>query len=359
MAGDTKDQDNSQKTESPTQKRLDEAKKRGEVAYSRELMHWFVIGAMAIVLFAILPKPAGSLMGTLKLYIEQPHTYYTDSVQLGVHLKYVGLDVLKTLAFPFSFLIIIILIAGFSQTRFIISFSLIKPKLENVSPTKGFKKLFSKKAIIEFLKNLAKVIGLSVLVIYVIKNEFKGIERWATLSVSDFLFVVRHIVFKVFVTILATMLLIAILDFIYERFAHLLKLKMSRKDIQDEQKDTEGNPQVKGKIRQIRQARARKNMMQSVPQATVVVTNPTHYAVAIKYEEETMDAPVVIAKGRDYIALKIREIAQDNKIPIVENPPLARSLFNNVNLDEEIPYEHYQAVSEVIRFVMELKRKRF
>lgn len=359
MAENNHEQDDSQKTQDPTPKRLEDAKKKGEVAYSREVMHWIIIGTMAIIILSLLPKPVKNLFGYLKVYIEQPHVFPTAPSELGAHLQHIGIETLKTLSVPFASLIGMILLVGFFQTRFVISLNSIKPKLEKVSIPKGFKKLFSKKAMIDFIKNLLKVAGLSIFVIYIIKDEFRSIERWTVISPLDFLHIVQHIVFKVFIAILSVMLVISILDFVYERFNFMKRLRMSRKDVQDEHKESEGNPQVKSKIRQIRQARARKSMMSAVPKATVVVTNPTHYAVALIYEEDTMDAPKVVAKGRDYIALKIREIAQEHKIPIVENPPLARALFNTVNLDEEIPYDQYQAVSEIIRFVMELKKKPF
>ena len=166
---------------------------------------------------------------------------------------------------------------------------------------------------------------------------------------------IKYLLFKVMVGVLAVLLVIAIIDVVFQRMQHMKQIRMTREEVKEEHRQTEGDPMVKARLRQLRQQRARQRMMQSVPEADVVITNPTHYAIALKYEEGSLGAPVCVAKGVDQVALRIREIANENKVTIVENKPLARALFDVVEIDEEIPVEHYQAVAEVISYVFKLR----
>ena len=178
-----------------------------------------------------------------------------------------------------------------------------------------------------------------------------------TLELTQLLQVTENIALRMLVAVLSVLALIALADYAYQRWETLKKLRMSVQDIRDEHKDTEGDPKIKARIRQLRMERARTRMMAAVPEATVVVTNPTHFAVALKYEHEEMDAPIVVAKGADLVAKRIRDLATENNIPIVENPPLARGLFAAAEIDEPIPLEHYKAVAEVISYVFKLRRQ--
>jgi len=186
--------------------------------------------------------------------------------------------------------------------------------------------------------------------------EFEDLPKFLTMEMGQVLVDLRDAMLVVLAAVLFVLAIIALLDLLYQRHEHNEQLKMSRQEGKDEYKQTEGDPLVKGRIRQIRMERARKRMMQAVPEADVVITNPTHFAVALKYEHEAMNAPILVAKGADLVAKRIRDLADENDVPIVENPPLARALYAGVELDEEIPQEHYQAVAEVIGYVMRLKR---
>jgi flagellar biosynthetic protein FlhB len=186
--------------------------------------------------------------------------------------------------------------------------------------------------------------------------EFARLENYFDYDLATLAVVLNTLSIKLIGTILAVMAAIAAVDWFYQRFSHLRRMRMTKQEVRDEQKDADGNPLVKGRLRQIRMERARRRMMQSVPKADVVITNPTHFAVALQYDQTTMAAPRVVAKGADLVAKRIRELAEQHKVPIVSNPPLARALFASVELDQEIPPAHYKAVAEIIGYVMKLRR---
>ncbi|HSR55730.1 MAG TPA: EscU/YscU/HrcU family type III secretion system export apparatus switch protein, partial [Alphaproteobacteria bacterium] len=190
----------------------------------------------------------------------------------------------------------------------------------------------------------------------VILPEFDGLSRLPTMHTEAFLLVLWKVAAKMLIAVLAVVTVIAVADYLYQKAQHIKQLRMSRQEIKDELKQTDGDPMVKARLRQIRMERARQRMMQAVPESTVVVTNPTHFAVALKYEHDAMDAPEVVAKGADRVAQRIREVAEENGVPLVENPPLARALFAGVEIGDPIPTEHYRAVAEVIGYVMQLRR---
>jgi flagellar biosynthetic protein FlhB len=215
--------------------------------------------------------------------------------------------------------------------------------------------MFSSQSIAEFLKGLVKLVIVGSVVLFVLLPEFGKLQQ---LPAFEPINLVRHLgslAGRLMGATLAVMTALAALDMLYQRFRHMQGLRMSRQELKDEMRQSDGDPVVKGRLRQLRMERARKRMMAKIPEATVVVTNPTHFAVALKYVREEMEAPVVIAKGMDFVALKIRELAKDNDVPIVENPPLARMLYAACEVDRAIKPEHYKAVAEIIGYVMRLK----
>jgi flagellar biosynthetic protein FlhB len=193
-------------------------------------------------------------------------------------------------------------------------------------------------------------------VVAVVWPDIPRLPRIMTESTGDMLTDLQIVVFKIIGAVIILMTLIAFIDIIYQRYDHHKKLRMTKQEVKDEFKQTEGDPQIKGRLRQLRQEKARQRMMAAVPESSVVVTNPTHFAVALKYDQATMSAPILVAKGVDLVAKRIRDLARENEIPIVENPPLARALHAGVELDQEVPPEHYQAVAEIIGYVMRLKQ---
>lgn len=353
----SEDADDSQKTEEPTQRRLEQAREKGQVVSSKELATWAMLFAGALAVMMILPGLAGALKAALVPYIARPHDMPADADALGALL----LGLLGKLAFAMSlFAVVMVAVAIFShfiQHGWLLSIDPIAPKLNKISPLAGLKRLFSGKSLVEFAKGLFKIILIGAVMGAILRPAFVKAELFVGITPQAMLDKARELVLHLFVMTLSILGVIAGLDYLYQRFSFLKSMRMSRQELKEEFKDTEGNPEIKAKLRQIRQEKARRRMMAAVPEATVVITNPTHYAIALKYEQNKAQAPVVVAKGVDVIALKIREVAREHNIPIVENPPLARALYDTVDLDEEITFEHYKAVAQVIGYVMRLKKK--
>ncbi len=347
--------DDSQKTEDPTQKRLDDAREKGQVPVSRELNHWFMFGGGLIAVFVFGPQLARDVARASTLLIERPHGVIVDVAGLTGLFTDLTMDIAMALVPMLAVLVVAALAGGMLQTGLLVAPDQITPKFERISPAKGFKRLFSVRSVMELLKGIAKLVVVGVVGWYAIAPDMMSIERFVLLAPEDAANATRAIVLVLMAAVMAAMTLIAGADLLYQRISHRRGLRMSREELREEFKQSEGDPHIKGRLKQIRAERARRRMMADVPKADVVITNPTHFAVALKYEQGTMSAPRVVAKGADTIAAKIREIALANQVPIVENPPLARALYAAVDLDEEIPAEHYRAVAEVIGYVMRLK----
>ncbi|HEX6979235.1 MAG TPA: flagellar biosynthesis protein FlhB [Alphaproteobacteria bacterium] len=352
------EEDDSKKTEEPTQKRLDDARKQGQVAISRELNHWFMLFGVAVAVGIFLPDLMRSVTRLLTVFLEAPHAIDTDVAGLQAWVARLAGDLAVALLPVFVILIVAGLGAALIQTGPILTVEPIKPKLEKISPMRGLKRIFSLQSAVELAKGLAKIAVVGVTAWMLLRPEFDGLDRFAMLDATGLLAELHRLALKLLVAVLAVMAMVAGLDFLYQKIAYRRRMRMSREEIRDEFKQLEGDPTVKGRLRQIRMERARRRMMQEVPKADVVITNPTHFAVALRYEQATMSAPKVVAKGVDLVARRIREIAEEHRIPIVENPPLARALYKSVELDQEIPPEHYKAVAEVISYVMRLRRGR-
>lgn len=347
-------QDDSQKTEEPTQKRLDDAREKGQVAVSREVNHWFMILAGALAVAMLGPRAVADIGRLLVPFFEAPHLFPVDiggfRGWLANLMATIGLALMPVLGLMMA----AALAAGMVQTGILFAASSLKPKFERISPLQGLKRLFSLKAVTEFVKGLLKLVVVGFVAFWVLAPETVRIEDLVDSETEWLLSTIETLSIKLFATVLAVMTVIAALDLLYQRVSHHNQLRMSRQELRDELKQSEGDPIVKSRLRQLRLERARRRMMQEVPKADVVITNPTHFAVALRYEQATMAAPKLVAKGADRVAQKIREVATEHGVPIVENPPLARALFG-VDLDAEVPPEHYKAVAEVISYVMKLR----
>ncbi len=353
MAGE---EDDSQKTEEPTSKRLSDAREKGQVARSQEVSHWFMILALAIVVGIFSDSLMADFGGLMRPFLERPHTMPLDNGMLQQVLSGTALDILRVAAIPLAIIVLAGLLAGTIQNGVIVTTEQIKPKLSNIGFKKGFKKMFSSRALADFLKGLLKIMIVGVIVAMVVWPDRDMVLDMPSMEVQDVLAMVRLEAVKVVIAVLSVMTIVTLADILYQRYQHHKELRMTKQQVKDEHKQSEGDPMIKGRLRQIRAERARKRMMAAVPEADVVITNPTHFAVALKYDQATMEAPKLLAKGVDNIALKIREVAEENEIPIVENPPVARALHASVEIDQEIPPEHYKAVAEIIGYVMNLKR---
>jgi flagellar biosynthetic protein FlhB len=241
------------------------------------------------------------------------------------------------------------------QTGMIYAPDKLVPKFSHLSPAEGFKRLVSVRAFLEFIKGLLKMGVVGLVAFSLLRPEIDRMSLMPSLGVTEIGHEIARVSLRLAIGVIAVLTVIAIADFAYQKFSFIKSMRMSKQEVKEEYKQMEGNPVFKSKLRQIRTERARRRMMTAVPTASVVITNPTHYAVALAYEANSSGAPVVVAKGADRIAARIREIAEEHKVPIVENPPVARALYAAVEIDQEIPAEQYKAVAEIISYVMRLK----
>jgi flagellar biosynthetic protein FlhB len=269
----------------------------------------------------------------------------------------VGKLLATVMILPLAMFMIFGIVGNMIQHRIVWSLDPLIPKFSKVSPIAGFKRLFSLDSLINLGKGLIKIFIVGAAMWIAISPEMKRLDGIVASEPIGVLAITQRLAVKLMTAVMIVMALMAGADYIYQRQRWLGRLRMSRHDLKEEFKQQEGNPEIKQKLRQLRQARSRKRMMAAVPSATVIVANPTHFAVALKYEPG-MSAPKCIAKGIDSIALKIREVAEASNVPVVENPPLARALHASVEIDDDIPEEHYRAVAEVVGYVMKLKKRR-
>lgn len=349
------DQDEASKTEEPTQRKLQKARQQGQVASSQEIKHWGILIAGTLGLVMLLPGAAKDVLLLNARVIEQSHEVNLDLFNL---LDFFASIMLELLIVTIPFLGIMVLAAIASsvvQSGFVWAPEKLAPKLQNISVIKGLGRMFSMRSVVELLKGAAKLILIGALATLIVIPWFDDIDQVAFADLTEVVERLHELMVLVLVAAIAIMTAVAFLDFTYQRYAFIKQMRMTKQEVKDEHKQSEGDPQVKARIRQLRAERSRQRMMAAVPEADVVVTNPTHFAVALSYKMEEMGAPVVVAKGQDFIALKIREIAEEHDVPIYEAPPLARTLYAACEIDQEIPTEHYQAVAEVIGFVMRLK----
>jgi len=346
----------SDKTEDPTGKRLGEAREKGQVGKSREVDHWFMLLAITLVIFVFGPRMGSDLKDALIIFIAQANQIPVDQNALqGVFLK-LATKIAFTLAPAVALLFVAGIGSGLLQHGFLFSPQRLMPQWSRLSFGNGFQRLFSWSAIIEFTKGALKLVILGGFCYWLLKGDFDQLEKYIFLQPTQILALVDKLALKLLAGFLSMLALIAGLDFMYQRFSLMRSLRMTKEEVREEFKQSEGDPMIKGRLRQLRIERSRRRMMQAVPKADVVITNPTHFAVALKYDPAKMTAPQLVAKGQDLVAKRIRDLAVEHNVPIVENPPLARVLYAAVDLDQEIPPEHYKPVAEVIGYVMRLRK---
>jgi flagellar biosynthetic protein FlhB len=343
------------KTEDPSQKKLEDAHKKGDVAKSQEVVTWFMLLGSAGIFAMMAPGTAASLTETLKLIIMNADRFELGGSGFSTFFNSLALALIGTVMIPLAVLSTCAIVANLIQHRPLLSTEPITPKFSKVSPLAGAKRLFSSESLVNFAKGLLKIGIVGTVVIMVVWPERDRLDTMMTADPLIILADFQELGIRIFTAVLAIVTVIALVDYMYVRQKWWKKLMMTVQETKDEYKQMEGDPHIKGKLRQLRQERSRRRMMAAVPDATVVITNPTHFAVALKYDKG-MKAPKCVAKGADAVAFRIRELAKDNDVPIVENPPLARALFAAVEIDDAIPNEHFQAVAEVIGFVMRLKK---
>jgi flagellar biosynthetic protein FlhB len=349
------DSDSTDKTEEPTQKRLEEALKRGDVVKSQEVNTWFIIAGATLVLMAFSSGMGANLTTTMRGLLANSYDIPLDGPALPRLFQKIGGEMIAALAIPFLLLMLAALCGNLIQHQLVWSFESLAPKLSKISPLAGLKRMFSMQALANFAKGLVKLILVGSVLTALMWPERHRLEGLINSDPSVMLALVKSLALKLLGTVVAIMAVVAAADYLFQYRQWYEKQKMSLRELKEEFKHTEGDPAIKGKMRQLRQSKSRRRMMAAVPKAAVVITNPTHYAIALQYERG-MEAPICVAKGVDALALKIRQVAAEHAVPVVENVALARALHATVEIDEAIPPEHYKAVAEVIGYVMKLRR---
>jgi flagellar biosynthetic protein FlhB len=351
------EQDHGQKTEEPTQRRLDEARRKGQVATSREINHALVLGAGALLIGLLAPAVASDVALALRPLLARPHAFALAPIGLERLLATLLGELGMALLLAALLLLAAALAAGMIQNGLVVSAEPLTPKAERLSPLAGARRLFSLRSLVEFGKGVLKVTLVAAAAAALLWPAAARIVAATGLEVPALLPLLQGLALRLLAGTALLVGLIALLDVGYQRFEHRKQLRMSRRDLQDEFKQTEGDPYIKARLRSLRLERGRRRMMAAVPSATVVITNPTHLAVALRYEPP-MAAPRLVAKGAGPLAERIRALARAHRVPVVENPPLARALHASVELEAEIPPTHYRAVAEVIGYVMTLRARR-
>src|SRR3979490_3218489 len=347
--------DTSNKTEDPTQKRLDDAHDRGDVAKSQEINTWFVIAGGTLVLSTFSGSIGGGIVMPLRNLVANSWMIRTDGPGLMALVQSLEYILLAALGVPLLMLALAAIAGNMVQHRLVWSGESLKPKLSKISPGAGAKRIFGKQAAADFGKGVFKGAALGAVMTAVLWPERHRLESFVRFDPAAILGVTTNLTVHLLGAVVAMLAVVAMADYFFQYRQRFERQKMSLQEMKEEFKQSEGDPHIKGKIRQLRQQRMRKRMMTAVPKASVIITKPTHYAVALSYERG-MSAPICVAKGTDNIALKIREIAGQHDIPIVENVSLARALYATVEIDNEIPAEHYHAAAAIIGYVMGLKR---
>ncbi len=351
---DTDDKD--QKTELPTQRKLEKAVEQGDVAKSQEVVSFFILGAATLAVMIGYTGAARDLTMKLRGMLANMHMVSVDKAGLMNLGWYAVTAILTAVALPFLFGIVASVGGNMVQHSLVWSTQSFTPKLSRLSPMQGLKRMFGKEALVNFIKGLLKITLVGAVIVAVLW-PYRGVfESMASTDIASIAPRIYTILLKLLGVVLAFFFVIASADYLYQRHAWTERQMMTKHEIKEEYKESEGNPEVKQKLAQLRRQQSQRRMMSKVPKASVIIMNPTHYAVALQYEPG-MEAPICVAKGVDELALRIKSVALENNVPVIENPPLARALHASVNLDDAIPEDQFKAVAEVIGYVMRLKRK--
>jgi len=350
-----------EKTEKATPKKRKDAREKGQIFKSHEFSSAVLLLALFVVLRLVFPYMIDQFKGAFVRFLDiKPE--FENLYSIG-GLQTLGFDILMTLALIAAPITVSALVFGLSinlwQVGFLFTGETLLPKLSRLNPVEGFKKMFSLRTFAELFKSLIKV-GLVTVIAY---QEYMAITqqlpRLSNYTITQGAVFIGESVFNLTIRVGIGLLVLAVLDYFYQWWEYEKSLRMSKQEVKDEFKQMEGDPQIRSKVKEKQRQMGLRRMMQQVPSADVVVTNPTHYAVALKYEPSLNDAPVVVARGLDRVALKIREIAVERKVAVVENPPLAQVLYSSVEVGQSIPADLFHAVAEVLAYVYSLKEKDF
>ena len=352
------EQEGQEKTEVPTEKKRRESREEGQVAFSKELSSAALLAGIVLTLVATSPI----ILDAMRQLMSQIFRDLAQSEELSIDsiftLSGEILSIILPAFAPFAAVIIFVgILASVLQVGVLITFKAIAPKFNKISPLTGLKRLFSSQSLADFLKSMAKliIVGFVGYLNYIDKiTELNGLSVSTPESILIYNFtVVAEVAGKIVLALVA----IAIFDYFYQRWHHEQQLMMTKQEVKDETKQTEGDPLLKARIRQIQREMSNARMMQEVPKADAVIVNPTHFSVAILYDRDVMTAPEVIAKGADHLALRMRTVARENNVPILERPELARDLYANVEIGDDIPERFYKAIAEILAFVYRLRKR--
>jgi flagellar biosynthetic protein FlhB len=350
------DEDADSKTEDPSSRKLDKAREEGDISQSPEVKTAVALVSILVVIWMLIPSMMSSLKVVLAGLLAHSATLRVgDEANLFSLMSDVAMRVAVVMVAPLGLILVIGIASSAAQTGLMFTPSKIMPDLNKINPLSGLGRMFSVRSLVELLKSVTKLAVVGTVCLVIMMPRLKELQLLISMELAPVLDYLHSLVIRLLFTVALMVIVIGAADWFYQRFTFHKKLRMTKQEVKDEHKQTEGDPMVKSRLRSLRMQRARQRMMAAVPKADVVVTNPTHYACALKYDGKTMKAPVLVAKGRDLVALRIRDVAEKNKVPVVENPPLARALYATVEIDREIPPEHYKAVAEVISYVMRLK----
>ena len=352
------EQEGQEKTEVPTEKKRRESREEGQVAFSKELSSAALLAGIVLTLVATSPIILDAMRQLMSQIFRDLAQRKELSIDIIFTLSGEILSIILPAFAPFAAVIIFVgIFASVLQVGVHITFKAISPKFNKISPLTGLKRLFSSQSLADFLKSMAKliIVGFVGYLTYIDKiTELNGLSVSTPESILIYNFtVVAEVAGKIVLALVA----IAIFDYFYQRWHHEQQLMMTKQEVKDETKQTEGDPQLKARIRQIQREMSNARMMQEVPKADAVIVNPTHFSVAILYDRDVMTAPEVIAKGADHLALRMRTVARENNVPILERPELARDLYANVEIGDDIPERFYKAIAEILAFVYRLRKR--
>nr|WP_321402445.1 flagellar biosynthesis protein FlhB [uncultured Desulfobacter sp.] len=346
-----------EKTENASGRKLGKARDEGQVAKSQEIPSVFIVLAGITALYATAPFFYQNCVEVFRHNFMFERALELNRSDLTNMLIYHAKKIFLMCLPVFAVVCFISVVSNIAQVGFHISWKVLEPKFTKLNPINGFKSKFSSSSTIEFLKSLAKLTVISIVCYLATRGDISKMLTLYDNSIAQILLFLFVKSFWIFIKVCIIMILVAILDYAFQKWKFLEDQKMTKQEVKDERKQTEGDPAVKSRIRQLQMAAARKRMMAAVPHADVVVTNPTHLAVALQYDKEKMDAPSVVAKGAGAVAENIKKIARENDVPIIEDKPLARNLYRTVDIGNQVPLEYYQAVAELLAYVYGLKSK--
>ncbi|MFI3241976.1 MAG: flagellar biosynthesis protein FlhB [Alphaproteobacteria bacterium] len=352
------DDDDASKTEDPSQRKLEKAQEEGNTAMSQEAKTFIMMLGMIFVVWFIIPLMFKWYYHLTVKFIHNAGQMNVDERAVQLLASNTAIGIVKILAIPFAIFIVLGVVSSISQTGFVFAPQKLMPNWEKLNIFKGITEFITMKKVVESLKGILKISAVAFVSIKVVTPYIDDVVLMPSMETYAILGLIHKVVLLLIFTVAIAVLLIAAFDFFYQKYAFYKKMRMTKQEVKEEYKQQEGDPIIKSRQRALRNERAKRRMMDNVKKSDVVIVNPTHFAVALEYKMDKMNVPVVSAKGVDHLALRIRKTAEDNDIPVIENPPLARALHASVEIDQPIPEEHFKAVAEVISYVMQLKQEK-